>query len=176
MMPPGQTGGSLRSAADWVRDLGLIPHPEGGHYWEVYRSAELVPLVGLPSRYPGPRPFVTSIYFLLRSGEISAFHRLRSDEIWNFYQGSPLVLTIISPSGELDQVRLGPQNEAGEVWQTVVSAGHWFGAIVLEPDSFSLVGCAVAPGFDFADFELGRRSNLLRLFPQHKSSIMKLTR
>jgi predicted cupin superfamily sugar epimerase len=166
----------LRSGADLVRDLGLNPHPEGGFYREVYRSTELVPLAGLPTRYPGPRAFATSIYFLLPSGDISAFHRLRSDEIWNFYQGSPLGLTVIRPSGELDEVRLGPNFAGGEVYQTVVPAGHWFGAFVTEPGSFSLAGCTVAPGFDFADFELGRRRDLLRSFPQHRAAIMKLTR
>jgi predicted cupin superfamily sugar epimerase len=166
----------MKGAAEWVAKLGLAPHPEGGFFREIYRSDEVIPPAALPARFPGPRPFATSIYYLLRGDQISAFHRLRSDEIWNFYYGSPLVLAIIRSPLNVAEIRLGADFSAGEVRQAVVPAGVWFGAFVLDPGSFSLAGCTLAPGFDFADFELGRREVLLDLFPGHRSIILKLTR
>jgi predicted cupin superfamily sugar epimerase len=174
--PGGTKGIAVKGVAEWVARLGLVPHPEGGYYREVYRSDELIPPAGLPDRFPGPRPLATSIYYLLPGKEISAFHRLRSDEIWNFYHGSPLVIAVIRSRLEMTEIRLGADVAAGEVLQAVVPAGRWFGAFVLEPASFSVVGCTLAPGFDFADFELGRRDELLDLFPRHRSTILKLTR
>jgi len=167
---------AIRTGEDWIELLGLRPHPEGGFYREVYRSGETISPAGLPPRFPGPRSLATSIYYLLAADEISAVHRLRSDEIWNFYEGSPLVLVILRDPSEAEEIRLGRGAARGEVLQAVVPAGCWFGAYVLEPNSFSLVGCSLAPGFEFADFELGRRQELLSLFPRHRELIEKLTR
>lgn len=166
----------MKPGADWIERLGLVPHPEGGFYREVYRSGDLITPSGLPARYSGPRALATAIYYLLSGEDFSALHRLRSDEIWNFYLGSPLAIFMIGSSGELSEHRLGRSLSAGEVLQAVVPAGHWFGAFVLEPGSFSLVGCTLVPGFDAADFELGSREELLRLYPRHRSAILKLTR
>lgn len=129
----------------------------------------------LPARFGGPRCFSTAIYFLLESGQRSHLHRIRSDEIWHFYAGAPLTLFVISPDGCLDETVLGPDVERGQAFQAVVAAGSWYGAIVNEPDSYSLVGGTVAPGFDFADFELADRRALVALFPGHRALIERLT-
>ncbi|MFN3385086.1 MAG: cupin domain-containing protein [Candidatus Thermochlorobacter sp.] len=159
-----------------IQALGLSPHPEGGFFREVYRSSEVIPHHALPERFSGTRCFATSIYFLLRSSDFSAFHRIRSDEIWHFYEGSPLQLYVIRPDGVLQKFTLGRNIMQGEVFQAVVPAGCWFGAKVTAPDSFALVGCSVAPGFDFADFELAQREMLMASYPQHQRIIEELTR
>ena len=164
----------MMSAADWIRILNLVPHPEGGFYREVYRSAESIPKRALPPRYGGPRAFSTSIYFLLRSGQVSRFHRLKSDEVWHFYAGSPLFVHAITDKRSLRLIRMGRDPRKGEVLQAVVPAGSWFGAEVALRRAYSLVGCTLAPGFDFADFELGRRGDLLARFPRHRAIIERL--
>lgn len=166
----------MKSMAEWVEILELIRHPEGGYFREVYRSSETIPRSGLPNRYDGPRAFSTCILFLLPGNEISCFHRLRSDEIWHFYEGSELGLFMIDRQGELREVRLGPDAEAGQVRLAVVPAESWFGAAVKDPESYALLACAVAPGFDWADFEVGKRGLLQTLYPQHHSIIEMLTR
>jgi hypothetical protein len=166
----------MKRGGEWIERLGLAPHPEGGYFREVYRSADRIAAPGLPSRYAGPRSLATSIYYLLSGEDISALHRLRTDEIWHFYLGSPLAIVVLKGSGAAVELRLGRNPAAGEVLQAVVPAGLWFGAFVLEPGDFSLVGCALAPGYDPADFELARREDLLSLYPEHRSVILKLTR
>lgn len=143
----------------WIEKLGLAPHPEGGYFRETYRSA-----------------FSTAIYFLLPGDRVSALHRIKSDELWHFHAGSGLVLSIIHPSARLEQVALGPHVDDGETLQAVVPAGAWFGAAVNDRASYALVGCTVAPPFEFADFELGERARLLVLYPQHRAVIECLTR
>ncbi len=165
----------MKSAGEWIEKLGLIKHPEGGYFREVYRSSESVPESGLPNRYDGPRAFSTCIFFLLPGTEISCFHRLRSDELWHFYEGGDLGLFIIGPEGEIREVRLGPDIDAGHVRLAVVPAGCWFGATVRDRESYALLGCTVAPGFDWTDFELGERRVLMDLYPQHQAIIRKLT-
>ena len=160
---------------DWIRTLDLRPHPEGGFFREIYRAEDRIVQAGLPPRYPGDRVLSTSIYFLLLSGRVSRLHRLRSDEIWHFYDGSPVVIHVIGPDGAYDSITLGRDPAAGRVFQAVVRAGWWFGAEVAAPDSFGLVGCTIAPGFEFDDFELGRREDLLTSYPEHRDIIEKLT-
>ena len=159
----------------WVEELGLEPHPEGGWYKEVYRSEESIDAAGLPERFGGARSFSTSIYFLLAEDNFSAFHRIKSDELWHFYAGDGLTVHIIAPDGEQSMLKLGAQPEAGETFQGVVPAGSWFAA---EPKDggYGLVGCTVAPGFDFADFEMANRETLQAEFPQHSELIERLTR
>lgn len=166
----------MASAAGLISQLDLQPHPEGGWYRENYRATELIPEGGLPERFAGPRSFATSIYFLLTSDSFSALHRIKSDEQWHFYAGDRLMLHLLEPPGGYRRLFLGPNLGAGEDFQAVVPAGCWFGATVPRPGSFALVGCTVAPGFNFADFELGRRTDLVRLFPQHQELITRLTR
>lgn len=135
----------------------------------------MLPPGHLPPRFPGARCLSTAIYFLLAGDERSLLHRIRSDEVWHFYDGAGLVLFVISPDGALRETRLGRDAGRGEVLQAIVPAGAWYGAAVTDPASYSLVGGTVAPGFDFADFELADRASLLREFPQHRAVIDRLT-
>ena len=164
----------IKDAAYWIRMLQLEPHPEGGYYRQSYR-AELV-LEGLPERFAGARAASTAIYFLLEGENFSAFHRLQSDELWHFYLGSALTVHVIGADGGHTAIRLGSDVEAGEVLQAVVNAGCWFASEISDGKAFALVGCTVAPGFDFEDFELAERDKLVGLYPQHRDVITKLTR
>jgi predicted cupin superfamily sugar epimerase len=164
----------IEDSAYWIRKLGLEPHPEGGYYRQTYR-ADLV-LEGLPRQFSGPRAASTAIYFLLEGENFSAFHRLRSDEVWHFYLGATVTVQVIEADGRYVQVQLGSDPEAGEVLQAVVKAGCWFASQIKDGGAFALVGCTVAPGFDFEDFELAERDRLVELYPQHRNIITKLTR
>ncbi len=167
---------SRPTAEEMITRLGLARHPEGGWFRETYRSVESVAGNALPSRFGGQRPFSTAIYFLLERGEFSALHRIKSDEIWHFYGGAALAIHALTPRGEHLELRLGTDSAAGESFQLTVAAGCWFGAEIAAPGEYALVGCTVAPGFDFADFQLGRRSELLQEYPQHRAIINRLTR
>lgn len=166
------------SADQIIERLELRPHPEGGFYRETYRAADVLPGRALPAPIDGDRACSTAIYFLLSGGQFSALHRLRSDELWHFHLGAPLEIIEIAPDGRLVVTRLGPDLLAGERPQVAVPAGHWFGARLTGPErgSIGLVGCTVAPGFDFADLEVGRRDRLIKAYPQHESVIRALTR
>jgi len=166
----------MPAAASHIDALNLQPHPEGGWYRESYRAAETIPQNVLPERFSGPRPFATAIYFLLTSDSFSALHRIRSDELWHFYAGSPLTVHLIEADGGSRSLTLGPNARVGESFQALVPAGCWFGATVAMPESFALVGCTVAPGFDFADFELGERDELIRQYPAQQTLVERLTR
>jgi predicted cupin superfamily sugar epimerase len=163
------------SAKYWIDKLGLIAHPEGGYYRETYRSSLSIAQKALPSQFNGPRLVSTAIYFLLEAENFSAFHRLRSDELWHFYAGAPLVVHVIEPDGHHSELSIGGNPDAGEALQGVVKAGCWFASGVRDTQSFALAGCTVAPGFDFEDFELGQRSDLVRLYPQHRELIERFT-
>lgn len=158
-----------------IDTLDLQPHPEGGYFRESYRSPELTPETALPRRYGGERSHVTAIYYLLPEGTKSGMHRLQSDELWHFYLGGPLRLVQIFPDGKLEEVLIGPDIEAGQKLQHAVPRGCWFGACPTPGSSFTLVGCTVAPGFDFADFEMGRQDDLLAEFPHARRVIEQLT-
>jgi predicted cupin superfamily sugar epimerase len=161
------------TAAELITRLKLSRHPEGGWYRESYRATGIVAANLLPQRFEGDRAFSTAIYFLLERGDISALHRIKSDELWHFYSGAALTVHVITPEGDYYPLKIGSDLAAGESFQAVVPANCWFGA---EPEGeYSLVGCTVAPGFDFADFEMGTREQLLRRFPAHASVILSLT-
>jgi predicted cupin superfamily sugar epimerase len=166
----------IKSAQYWINKLGLIPHPEGGYYRETYRADLSISREALPPQFTGPRLVSTAIYFLLDGENFSAFHRLRSDELWHFYSGSPIIVHVIEPDGSYSEILLGRDPDAGEVLQAVVKAGCWFASRVRDPQSYALAGCTVAPGFDFADFEMGQRAELVRFYPQHRNLIESLTR
>jgi predicted cupin superfamily sugar epimerase len=166
----------MSDARKWITQLGLRRHPEGGFFAESYRSPETIPPSALPVRYGGPRSFGTAIYFLLAGDDFSALHRIASDELWHFYFGSPLTVHLITPEGTHVAQRLGPDFPGGERFQMVVPAGCWFGATVENRSGFALVGCTVAPGFDFADFHLGKRAELLAEHPRLEELITRLTR
>lgn len=164
----------IKDAVYWIRTLGLEPHPEGGYYRQTYR-ADLV-LEELPQRFSGSRPASTAIYFLLDGKNFSAFHRLQSDELWHFYLGMSITIHVIAPNGRYSEIRLGSDPEAGEVLQAAVRAGCWFASQITDEKSFALVGCTVAPGFDFDDFELAERDKLVEVYPQYRDVITRLTR
>jgi predicted cupin superfamily sugar epimerase len=149
-----------------VSALKLKPHPEGGYYCETYRSGIRV------ATSEATRNAVTSIYYLLADDMFSAFHRLKSDEIWHHYRGSPISIEIIESNGRHREIVIG----IGDCWQAAISAGAWFAARVRDPESYALVGADVAPGFDFADFEMGSRPELIAAYPQHKRLIERFTR
>jgi len=156
-------------AQKWINQLELVPHPEGGYYKSTYKSDILV------EREQGKRALYTSIYFLLRSEDISHFHRLQSDELWYFHAGSSLTIHMITPEGEYQEVSLGLDIEKGEVPQFVVPKHTIFGSSVKDANTFSLVGCMVSPGFDFLDFELFLQDDLLAEYPNHSEIIRKMT-
>jgi len=159
-----------------VQLLQLEPHPEGGFFKETYRSEGIIPHESLPNDYSDQRNYSTGIYFLLTSENFSAFHKIHQDEMWHFYDGSPLRIHIISNEGDYTSQLVGRDLSNGELPQFVVKGGSWFASEVVEDNSFSLAGCTVAPGFDFQDFVLADRTDLLNRFPKHTNIIQKLTR
>ena len=165
---------SSRDARYWIEKLKLNPHPEGGYYRQTYKSALLIPADSLPN-HSGPRAASTAIYFLLEAENFSAFHRLHSDELWHFYAGSPLLVHVIDEAGAVSRLLLGPDPDAGQAFQAVVPAGCWFASHVADWKSWALVGCTVSPGFDFADFEIAKCTDLIRQFPEHEEMIRRLT-
>jgi predicted cupin superfamily sugar epimerase len=160
------------TAADWIEKLALQPHPEGGWYREAYRSAESLDEAMLPERFGGARSVSTAIYFLLMAGEVSRLHRIKQDELWHFYDGSTLRLHRIRPDGTHQEQLVGRDGDA--LPMAVVPAGDYFGAEIAD-DGFCLVGCTVAPGFDFADFEMPSRDELYTQFPEHADLVIRLT-
>lgn len=166
----------MNKVTDWVHLLDLKPHPEGGYFKETYRCKESVPAVNLPDRFDLAHSISTAIYYLLDAPNFSAFHRIRQDELWHFYQGSGLTIHVITVTGEYQALKLGNNPNQGQAFQHVVPAGDWFAASVDDPNGYALVGCTVAPGFEFADFELADSVNLSETYPQHKSIINQFTR
>jgi predicted cupin superfamily sugar epimerase len=165
-----------KTAKYWMEKLQLDPHPEGGHFRQTYRSEMVIAREALPAGFAGARAASTAIYFLLEGKNFSAFHRLRSDEVWHFYAGAPLIVHVISREGSYSSFLLGQDLEAGQVLQAVVPAGCCFASHVADWNSFAVVGCTVAPGFDFEDFEMGKREELVERYPQHEELITRLTR
>jgi predicted cupin superfamily sugar epimerase len=162
-----------KNAEYWIKNLGLIPHPEGGYYKSTYDSNSIFSdsdMVDIGKK----RKLYTSIYFLLRSEDISHFHRLKSDELWYYHGGSSLTVHVIDERGEYSELKLGLNIEQGEEPQVLVPKNSIFGSSVMEEGTFSLVGCMVSPGFDFEDFELFDQEELLKEFPQHEKIIRKM--
>ena len=159
-----------------TKSLELKEHPEGGYYREVYRSVEEISYNDDGGKFNGSRNWGTSIYFLLTSASFSAFHKINQDETWHFYEGSVIDLHVIAPSGAYEKVKIGSNLEKGEVFQFTVPGDHWFAAKVEKEESYALVGCTVAPGFDFEDFTLGKRDELVSQYPHHQKIIVELTR
>lgn len=154
---------------DIIGHLNLVAHPEGGYFKETYRSAEEI------DSKQGKRNIATNIYFLLKSGEKSAFHRLRSDEFWYFHQGSPLEVFIIFKNGELKREILGSDCLDNQKPQLLLPKGTWFAARCLNEQSYTLISCSVSPGFDFDDFELAERSALQKEYPEFTDIIYEFT-
>lgn len=154
-----------------IARLSLLPHPEGGHYKETYRSAHRVTRAGETA----DRSASTAIYYLLRGSERSTWHRIRSDELWHFYDGAPISIYVLEPDGELRILRLGhPLRHPGAQFQALVPAGRWFAAECEAPDGYGLAGCTVAPGFEFEEFEIADARVLKQDWPAHAAPIARL--
>lgn len=162
-------------AAYWIRHLNLSVHVEGGAFSEIYRSPLVVDTKCLPTGFKNPKLISTSIYFLLEKGQFSAFHRIKSDEIWHHYTGGTLEIIELVNEGKVIRHLLGKYPENGESFQCIITAGNWFASRVIKGD-YVLSGCTVSPGFDFEDFELVSKENLTALFPQQQQLISELTR
>jgi len=158
-----------------IKRLRLQPHPEGGYFRESYRSSGKIPQSALPRTFKGDRNCSTAIYFLLPKGSKSNFHKIRSDEVWHFYSGGPITIVELRGNGRIKKTVLGPDIQKGQKLQYVVPANCWFGSHPNPKTEFALVGCTVAPGFDFADFKLAKRANLLKTFPRTRQEILRLT-
>lgn len=165
----------MKNAAYYIEKLQLTSHVEGGAFKETYRSGMTLAQKHLSADFKGDRNASTAIYFLLKQGQFSALHKIASDELWHFYEGDSLRIYEITVDGTLITHKLGKDLEKGETFQCVVQAGSWFGSRCEVAGGFSLVGCTVAPGFDFEDFELADRETLSVLFPQHTKLINELT-
>jgi len=158
------------TAIDLIKRLDLSRHPEGGYYKEMYRSDEM-----MTTANGAFRNVSTAIYFLLEGNDKSHFHRIRSDEHWFFHLGQALEICYLS-SGGVHWVTLGTEVYSGESPWVVVPANTWFGCKLKHESGFALVSCVVAPGFDFQDFELAKRNDLIRQFPSLKPTIREFTR
>jgi len=161
-------------AKQYIKQLQLKKHPKGGYFKEIYRSDEMILPEHLPKRYKSSRNFSTSIYFLLEGKQTSTFHLLQSDELWHFFDGSSVILYVINQKGELSIKKLGKKKDCE--LQIAIEKQNWFAAELEDKKSFAIFGCTVSPGFDFKDFQLGSRNQLIERFPQHKQLIHKLTR
>ena len=150
-----------------IERYNLQAHPEGGHYLQTYYSTETIPADTLPGRFGGDRCFSTAIYFLLVGKQFSTFHRIKSDELWHFYNGVGLHIYVLHPDGRGEVLKLGADLANGYSFQQVVPAGCWFASKPVDENGFSFVGCTVAPGFDFADFELAKKDDLIKQYPQY---------
>lgn len=149
-----------------IRDLGLRPHPEGGYFAEAYRSGKQVDAGGRT------RSALTSIYYLLAGDDFSAFHRLSSDEVWHHYEGADVAIECIDAAGGRRRVTIGARG----IRQAGIPPGVWFAAHLAESGGYALVGCNVAPGFEYEDFEIASRAALCGAYPQHAALIERLTR
>jgi predicted cupin superfamily sugar epimerase len=160
----------LKDAEHWIAHLQLQPHPEGGYYREVFRSGQN--LVRQSSNTI--KQACTSIYYLLEGRDFSGFHRLVSDELWYFHKGEPLFVHVIDLEGRHHALELS--DEATGSLSIVVKGGLWFAAEIPSQSGFTLVSCAVAPAFDFSEFEMADKKKLTDAYPQHALLFNKLCR
>jgi hypothetical protein len=165
----------MKTANYWITKLSLEKHPEGGWFKEIYRSSELIPASGLAEGFSGSRNISTSIYYLLEGDDFSAFHRIKSDEIWHYYTGNSSIEILSIKKGEIEIQQVGNQPEENQSFQFVVPANTWFAARVCDKKGYALVGCTVSPGFHFDDFELAGKE-LLDEYPLLENQIRSLIR
>ncbi len=159
-----------------IEKLKLLPHPEGGYYQETYRATHSA-LYNDNFFQNEERSYSTGIFFLLVNNNFSAWHRIKSDEMWHYYTGTAsLLVHEIDAEGHYRVTELNCNFHHSSIPQYVVRAGNWFASEIKNRDGYALVGCTVSPGFDFKDFEIAKRKNLSKLFPQHQNIIQKLTR
>ncbi|HEX5471229.1 MAG TPA: cupin domain-containing protein [Lacipirellulaceae bacterium] len=166
----------MLTAQQIIERLHLVPLTiEGGYFRETYRAATVIPASALPADYAADRNAATAIYYLLTPETFSAIHRVRSDEVFHFYAGDAVEMLQLSPDGTARTITIGNDLAAGHEPQVVVPAGVWQGCRLIPGGSWALLGCTVAPGFDYADFELGNRHTLLARYPAHAELIAALT-
>jgi hypothetical protein len=166
----------MPTADELIRQLGLQPHPkEGGFFRETYRAEEAWPASALPARYQGMRSASTAIYYLLTPNTYSALHRVQTDEIFHFYLGDPIRMLQLEPNGQGRSIVLGPDVLGGQQLQVVVPRGVWQGSCLEPGGAFALLGCTVAPGFEYADYQSGDRQLLLAQYPAFADMIRRLT-
>ena len=161
----------MTTAKNWINQLALEPHPEGGFYKRIYASDHKIETAS------GQRPVVTSIHYLLEHGDFSAWHRIKSDELWYYHAGQSLTIHVLHPTGQLESKILNERN-----LMQAVPAKAWFCAELTnsqespQTQPYVLVSCVVAPGFDFEDFEMGDTEDLVTVYPQHHDIICRLCR
>lgn len=165
-----------KTAKYWINKLHLEKHPEGGFYRRIYESSIKLDDTNLPFSFQGERHLATSIYYLLGGNEVSVFHKLNSDEIWYFQYGSSATIHIINEKGEYFKKIIGPDVKQEFDMQVIIPANCIFAAEINEKESYGLFGCIVAPGFDFADFEIIERRFLLDKYPKQAALIQKFTK
>lgn len=164
------------TADDVIRLLNLEPHPEeGGFFAETYRSAERIHPEHLPGLYDGPRVHGTAIHYLLTPDTFSHIHRLKSDELFHFYLGDPCEMLQLHPDGSAETIILGQDIAAGHKLQVLAPKGVWQGTRLLPGGSFGLLGCTVAPGFEYEDYEHADRTALIQQYPMAQELISLLT-
>ncbi len=163
----------MHSADYWIETLELSKHPEGGYFRETYRSKTSYRFRKNPA-FSGNRAYATSIFYLLKAGECSRLHRIKSDELWFYHAGGPLTVYLFHDVGFMSSFTL---DASAGVLQGVVPANTWFGAKpeISSPDGYALSSCVVSPGFDFSDFTFADRDSLSRKFPHHVELIKELT-
>ncbi len=161
------------TAQQVVECLGLQPHPEGGFYIETYRSKTTFEHGDV---FPATRNHSTAIYYLLEKTDFSTFHRIKSDELWHHYLGESFLISVILEDGSFEEILLGKNLQHGEKPQAMVPAGAWFASELKTKEGFGLVGCTVSPGFDFQDFEIAERNNLIERYPELERIISRLSR
>lgn len=158
------------STAEIITKLNLTPHPEGGFYRETYRCSDQ-----LDNKSGKQRNISTSIYYLLENENKSHFHRIQSDELWYFHQGKPIEIVCII-NDRIELILLGNNVTDEEIPQVCIPKNTWFAARVKGQSGFGLVSCSVAPGFDFEDFEMAKRNDLIKMYPNLSETIMEFTR
>jgi uncharacterized protein len=161
---------NIQNADYWISHLNMTPHPEGGFYKEVFRSRIEI----RRKESSEEKQACTSIYYLLQGADYSGFHRLASDEIWYYHKGEPLLIYELTVSGLLKTHELSDL-ETGDL-SVVIESGSWFAAGIPSGERFSLVSCAVAPAFDFKEFEMADKDKLRQIFPQHATVIERFCR
>lgn len=168
--------GEAPEVALLVRELGLAPLPEeGGLFAETYRSSGIIPGGVVPGRHATPRAYGTAIYYLVTPGRFSCLHRVASTEVFHFYRGDPVQMLQLRPDGSARTLVIGPDVEGGQRPQVVVPRGVWQGTRLVEGGRYALLGCTVAPGFEYEDYEHGQRAALTAQYPDFAAEIARLT-
>ncbi len=166
----------MLTAEKLIKMLNMKPLPkEGGYYVETHRSDQVISGSSLPEQYKSDRSLSTAIYYLLTPDTKSLLHRLPTDEIFHFYLGDPVLMLQLFADGTVNTILLGQDIEAGHCVQALVPKGVWQGSYLLEGGGFALMGTTMAPGFDFADNEIGDRETLINLYPSHQDLVRRLT-